>query len=30
MGAPGMSGRKTESFTIFALSEGQPQVYAVG
>lgn len=24
VGSPGMSGRKTESFTIYALSDGQP------
>lgn len=29
MGSPGMSGAKTESFTIYALSDGEPKVYAV-
>jgi hypothetical protein len=29
MGSPGMSGAKTESFTIYALADGQPKVYAV-
>ena len=28
-GAPGMTGRKTEPFTIYELSVGQPKVYAV-
>ncbi|MBM3517042.1 MAG: hypothetical protein FJX56_03985 [Alphaproteobacteria bacterium] len=28
-GSPGMSGRKTEPFTIYELSEGTPRVYAV-
>lgn len=29
MGSPGMSGAKTESFMIYALSDGQPTVYSV-
>lgn len=29
MGSPGMGGEKTEPFTIYALTEGQPTVYAV-
>ena len=28
-GSPGMSGTKTEPFTIFAIGDVQPQVYAV-
>lgn len=29
MGSPGMSGDKTEPFTIYAIDEGEPEVYAV-
>lgn len=29
MGSPGMTGSKTEAFTIYTIGEGQPQVYAV-
>jgi len=29
MGSPGMTGRKTEPFTIFEISDGAPRVYAV-
>jgi len=29
MGSPGMSGTKTEAFTIYAIGEGAPEVYAV-
>ena len=28
-GSPGMTGRKTEPFTIYEISEGQPKVFAV-
>ena len=29
MGSPGMSGAKTEPFTIYAVGDGKPSVYAV-
>ncbi|NND00663.1 MAG: DUF411 domain-containing protein [Gammaproteobacteria bacterium] len=29
MGSPGMSGTKTEAFTIYAIDTGTPEVYAV-
>ena len=29
MGSPGMGGDKAEPFTIYAIGEGEPQVYAV-
>ncbi|MFC4350876.1 DUF411 domain-containing protein [Fodinicurvata halophila] len=29
MGSPGMSGAKSEPFTIYELGEGQPRIYAV-
>ena len=29
MGSPGMSGTKTEPFTIYTVGDGQPSVYAV-
>jgi len=29
MGSPGMSGAKTEPFTIYEISDGAPKVYAV-
>ena len=29
MGAPGMTGNKSEPFTIYAIGDGAPQVYAV-
>ena len=29
LGSPGMTGRKTEPFTIYELSDGAPTVYAV-
>lgn len=28
-GSPGMTGRKSESFTIYEISEGEPKVFAV-
>jgi hypothetical protein len=28
-GSPGMSGRKTEPFTIYEISDGEPKVFAV-
>lgn len=28
-GSPNMSGRKTEPFTMFELTDGSPKVYAV-
>lgn len=28
-GSPGMTGRKTEPFTIYEISNGEPQVFAV-
>ena len=29
MGSPGMSGTKTEPFTIYRIGEGRPEVYAI-
>ncbi|SLN64599.1 DUF411 domain-containing protein [Oceanibacterium hippocampi] len=29
MGSPGMSGTKTEPFTIYAIGDGRPQLYSV-
>lgn len=29
MGSPGMSGNKTEPFTVYEIGEGEPKVYAV-
>lgn len=29
MGSPGMSGAKTEAFTIYEINDGKPKVYAV-
>ena len=29
MGSPGMSGTKTEPFTVYTVGDGQPSVYAV-
>ena len=29
MGSPGMSGTKTEPFTIYSIGEGEPEVYAI-
>jgi len=29
MGSPGMSGEKTEPFTIYSIGEGEPEIYAV-
>ena len=28
-GSPGMTGRKTEPFTIYAIAQGSPKVYAI-
>jgi hypothetical protein len=28
-GSPGMTGQKTELFTIYEISEGEPKVFAV-
>jgi hypothetical protein len=29
MGSPGMSGTKSEAFTIYAIDKGEPKIYAV-